>query len=177
MTENEKWISVSVGCHNLSLLRFRLHLHAPPRTSPLLFHSFALAALTRIHHLAFSSLGVLGFVFCVFGFVFGFRLSAVRCQSVFHLIPCYLPASTSPSASAYLINYFKDSIVLFFSHLINLSKVQMKIGFHAASLFLSFSRFGFGIGFCFLFLFVVDRTPPGTVPFRLCLLNILFYFK
>lgn len=35
MTENEKWISVSVGCHNFSLLRFRLHLHATPPLFPL----------------------------------------------------------------------------------------------------------------------------------------------
>jgi len=96
VTENEKWISVSVGCHNFSLLRFRLHLDATPPLSPpsrlfldfsplrpIHFHSFAWAALTRIHHLAFSSV-----LFSVFPLCLG-------------LNPC------SP-ASVYLINYFKD---------------------------------------------------------------------
>jgi len=93
-----------------------------PPFSPIHFHSFAWAALTRIHHLAFSSV-----LFSVFPLCLG-------------LNPC------SP-ASVYLINYFKDfrPFLLSLSNLINLSKVQMKIAF--------------------------------TVPFRLCLLNILFYSK
>jgi len=74
VTENEKWISVSVGCHNFSLLRFRLHLDATPPLSPpsRLFLDFSPRSPDPFPFIclgcfdAHSSFGI------QFGFVFGF---------------------------------------------------------------------------------------------------------
>lgn len=136
VTENEKWISVSVGCHNFG------------------FSSFSLSA-------PFTCSGCFD-AHSSFGIQFGLFLVLILSQRSPFRFDSWL------SGSVYLINYFKDSRP-FFSHLINLSKVQMKIVLPDAPFFAVSFRIRLGssgpsgelslfVYACLIFYFILNKT-------------------